>query len=217
MYYRGQVHSIVSSFYDAPLSPQCRAVTRVGVLLRPEILRAEPVVGRHLVVYVRRHVPQHVLDALAELQQPVRVYGLGALPQRGQVSFHPVDPRRFVEDLASSLALVCTAGNQLVGEALYLRKPVLGLPESGNFEQEINGHFLQVSGMGQTLAMKAVDVTQLRSFLARVEILRSRIDPAAVCGNEAALSVLRQQLETRGWPSVRPLAPRRPALSVATQ
>lgn len=194
-YYRGQTHSIVSSFYDAPLLPHGGAVTRVGVLLRPEILHAEPTPGRHLVAYVRRQIRGHVIQALVDTGHPVKVYGLGAQPSRGRVSFHAIDPDRFVADLASSLALVSTAGNQLVGEALYLGKPVFAMPEDGNFEQAINAHFLKASGMGETLPVRAVTGEQLRGFLGRVAWLRTRIDRASVCGNRAALTVLREQLQ----------------------
>ena len=194
LYYRGQVHSIVSSFYTAPLARHCRNVTRVGVLLRRELLRAVPVHGDHLVVYVRRHVTGSLLHALAACGREVRVYGLGVLPRMGRVSFHAVHPTRFTEDLAGSAALVCTAGNQLVGEALYLRKPVLALPEEGNFEQAINGHFLAQGGMGESLPLPALTADRLAGFLRRVPQLRERIDPGSVCGNAATLSLLRQQL-----------------------
>jgi len=195
LYYRGQAHSIVSSFYEAPLlAARCRDTTRVGVLLRSEILGARPSHGPHLVAYVRRHVPARFLDALIELGHPVHVYGLGVQTSRGRVSFHAIDAKRFVDDLASCRALVCTAGNQLVGEALYLGKPVLGLPEAGNFEQAINAHFLQASGMGHTLAMHAIDVPKLKRFLGRVELLRERIDPRAICGNAATSAVLCEYL-----------------------
>ncbi|MET0390665.1 MAG: glycosyltransferase family protein [Polyangiales bacterium] len=194
LYYSGQVHSIISSFYEAPLLPRRRNVTRVGVLLRAEVLNAQPALADHLVVYVRRQVPSNVLTALTGLGLPVHVYGLGSQPSRGQVSFHAIDPRRFIEDLATGRALVSTAGNQLVGEALYLGKPVLALPEAGNFEQAINAHFLQASGMGETLPIRALDRGRLRIFLERVDTLRSRIDRASICGNEATLRVLREQL-----------------------
>jgi uncharacterized protein (TIGR00661 family) len=196
LYYQGQAHSIVSSFYDAPLAPHSRNVTRVGVLLRPAILNARASVehGRHWVVYARRHVPAQFVNALVQLGVPVRVYGLGAQPQRAAVTFHAIAEERFVADLATSAALVCTAGNQLVGEALYLGKPVLALPEVGNFEQAINAHFLATSGMGEMQTFARVDACSLRGFMERVERLRANIEPNKVCGNAQALAVVREQV-----------------------
>ena len=194
LYYSGQAHTLISSFYAAPISRHARNVTRVGVLLRREVLRAQPVHGSHLLVYLRRHVAGDLLRALAACGREARVYGLGPLPRMGKLSFHAVHPTRFTEDLASCSALVCTAGNQLVGEALYLRKPVLAVPETGNFEQAINAHFLTESGMGESEAMHRLDAERLLGFLERVELLRERIDPGSVCGNAACMSRLRTQL-----------------------
>lgn len=81
-------------------------------------------------------------------RREVRMYGLGAQPRRGNLVFRDIDEHRFLEDLATCDAMISTAGNQLVGEALYLAKPVLVLPEARNFEQYINAHFLARSGAG---------------------------------------------------------------------
>ena len=51
-------------------------------------------------------------------------------------------------------AVVTTAGNQLVGEVLYLEKPVLAMPESNNFEQFINAFFLEQSGTGSGIELE---------------------------------------------------------------
>jgi hypothetical protein len=54
LFYHKQRRTIVSSFYQPPLKPHVRNVTQVGTLLRPEILCARPVVGEHVLVYMRR-------------------------------------------------------------------------------------------------------------------------------------------------------------------
>jgi len=41
------------------------------------------------------------------------------------LSFHPVDNDAFVRDLVTCEAAITTAGNQLIGEAFHLGKPVL--------------------------------------------------------------------------------------------
>jgi uncharacterized protein (TIGR00661 family) len=197
--YSGQVETIVSSFYFPPLRPGCAGVTQVGVLLRPEVLAARPHLGAHLVAYGRRFVDERVLRARAGANLEARVYGLGVQPPRGRVSFHAVNATRFIEDLAGCSALVCTAGNQLVGEALYLRKPVLALAETNNFEQEINAHFLRQSGAGDALSMADFTEARLHRFLARLDGYRSRISTERLNGLPAVLAVLRRHL-----PAARP-------------
>lgn len=84
--------------------------------------------------------------------------------------------RRFVEDLATSRTLISTAGNQPIGEALYLEKPVLAMPEHCNHEQRINGHFVQSSGAGMSVGMEQVSPIHTRYFMEQCEMFRARIN-----------------------------------------
>ena len=190
-YYSGQVKTIVSSFYAPPLKAGVGGeAVQVGVLLRSEVLLAQPYYNGHLVAYLRRFASDEFLDALAGCGLPVLVYGLGEGPPRGNLTFRRVSADRFLEDLASCEALISTAGNQLLGEALYLEKPVLAIPEPGNCEQLINAHFLKESGAGDWLPMEAVTPSGLRSFLDGLGLYRAAIRPEAVQGTSAALRAL---------------------------
>jgi uncharacterized protein (TIGR00661 family) len=171
----GQDHSIVSSFYFPPLRRGCRNVTQVGVLLRPEVRQAVPRRGDYLVAYLRRFAGPNVLDALADAGLPVRVYGLGEGGARGGLTFHRIDERGFVSDLAGCAGLVATAGNQLVGEALYLGKPCFVMPEARNFEQFINAHFLAQTGAGRWMGLDCVTGAAVRGFVGRLDEYASRI------------------------------------------
>jgi uncharacterized protein (TIGR00661 family) len=193
-YYSGQAATVVSSFYFPPLRRGCRDVTQVGVMLRPEVLAARPERAGHLVAYFRRFAGDHLLAALHATGRAVRVYGLGACPPAGRLSFHAIEERRFVEDLAACDALISTAGNQLVGEALYLGKPVLALPEARNFEQYINAHFLAQSGAGAWREAEKVTSADVAGFLARLGGFRPPPDSARIHGLPATLAVLRRHL-----------------------
>jgi len=190
----GQAHTIVSSFAYPRSMPQRRDVTAAGVLLGRAVREAAPVAGDHLVVYLRRHPPAGLLEALDRIGVPARVYGLGTRPPRGRIRFHP-SGEACVEDLACSRALITTAGNQLVGEALFLRKPVLAFPETGNFEQALNAWLLEQSGLGEAHAGPRVGAERLRAFLDRAESWRARIDARRVDGNAAAVGALESCLE----------------------
>ena len=194
VYYRRQVHTVVSSFYFPPLLPGLKNVTQIGVLLRPEIRFAEPVRGDYLLAYLRRDVTPSVLDALAHCGCEVRIYGLGERESSGRLRFLGVDVHRFADDLVGCRGLVSTAGNQLLGEALYLGKPVLAMPESGNREQEINAHFLSASGAGETADLETLDAHRLRAFLDRGGPLAHAIDRQRLCGNSEALAVIHRLL-----------------------
>lgn len=96
------------------------------MLLRDEILQATPEHGEHIVVYLRRFGSSEVFRALEACGCEVRIYGLGPQRSIGRLKFREIDMHRFVDDLATSRALISTAGNQLIGEALYLEKTGAG-------------------------------------------------------------------------------------------
>lgn len=190
-YYRKQIHTVVSSFYFPPLLPGLGEVTQTGVLLRKEVVTAVPEMGSHLVAYLRRRTDRRVLEALAGSGPEVRIYGLGAREPAGRLRFLDIDPERFVDDLATSRGLISTAGNQLLGEALYLGKPILAMPEAGNREQEINAHFLELEGKGQVTTWQAIDASRIREFLDRAPGFTDEAARRKICGNPEALRIIR--------------------------
>ncbi len=197
-YYGGQAATVVSQFYFPPIKPRWQGrATLAGVLMRPEVLNAQRILGDHVCVYLRKFASENVLNALKTCGREVRIYGLGELPDDENLRFRPISNRRFLKDLASCQALISTAGNQLVGEALYLGKPVLALPEPNNYEQYINAFYLKKSGAGDWTEMETVTPEQVQHFLARLEIFHESIRPERLNGNQAALRVLARQLDAR--------------------
>ncbi len=193
-YYSGQNETLVSSFYFPPLKRGVRNVKQIGVILRPEILRASTEFRQHVVAYFRRFAPPGMLEALDSCGCEVHVYGLGESAPSGRLRFFQVEPRRFVEDLVTSRALVTTAGNQLVGEALYLRKPILAIPENGNYEQSINGHFLEMTGAGWSVETDCFSKEIVGSFMLNLDRFRYQGDIKRLCGNMEALATVQKYL-----------------------
>jgi len=190
---------LVSAFYRPPLRRRAGDVERVGVMLRPEMRRLTPERGDHLCVYVRRHFPDNFLEGLRATGLPVRIYGLGKAGRRDNVTFCAVDAVRFLEDLASCRALVCTAGNQLVGEAFWLGKPVLGIPEQGNTEQRINAWFLDRTPGGQSMPIRDFSESSLGDFLERFEGSAAPGRRFDLDGTEATLEAIRRRISTDAW------------------
>ena len=194
LFYSGQETPIVSSFCFPGLREGIDHAIEVGPMLRPQVLQTAREHGKHLVAYVRKFASDRLIDALRATGREVRFYGLGERPSLGKIRFHAIEERRFVEDLASSYALVTTAGNQLLGEALYLQKPVLALPERNNAEQLIHAHLLALEGTGEWADFERIDEGTVRRFLAEVERYRACIVPERMNGNAAALAELRRHL-----------------------
>lgn len=136
-------------------------------VLRRTILDAARTEGDHLLVYQTSTDNPTLLDALRELRMPARVYGLrrdlkGDVVD-GDLVFRPFSDTTFIEDLASAKAVIASAGFTLMGEAVFLGKPMLAVPLGGQFEQVLNARYLEHLGYGAMAA--ALDGRSLRRFV----------------------------------------------------
>lgn len=191
---QGSSETVISSFFPYRMKPRYAFAKQVGVMMRRNILDASPEDHGHVVAYLRRPETIDLVPHLKKLGLRVRVYGLGERPSEGNVDFRAIDPTRFVDELASAKALVTTAGNQLVGEALYLGKPVYAIPEPQNREQDINAHFVQSMGVGEYTPAMGIERRRLASFIEKVPFYRARINRQRMCGNAIALRIIEDHL-----------------------
>ena len=171
-HYAGRCQGVTTAFYQPPLRPGFERLKMVRSIIRPEVAAALPGDGNYLLSYLRSNTPRQVLEVLAKSEMPVRVYGLGQRPAMGRLTFCAIHEQTFVDDLAGCRAVVCAAGNQLLGEAISLGKPVLAIPETIHHEQRINAHFLREMGAGDWTTLEDFDLPTLQNFLARISAYR---------------------------------------------
>lgn len=194
-----QESTVVSAFYRPNLRRSAvGSVRQVGVLLGEDILQARPTDEGFLLVYLRRSSGETILGALRECDIPCRVYGVGDRGVEGNLDFRSVERSTFVRDLAGCRALVSTAGNQLVGEAIHLGKPVLALPEAGNWEQEVNGHWVERLGVGACVDSRLLSASHLRSFLGELPMYRKAMRSLPGSGNADVRTILEDLLPGGG-------------------
>ena len=176
------------------MKPVYRKAVQVGTLLRPEIHQLRPEQGRHVLAYLRQLASTRALDALAECDQEVRVYGLGRREPDRNLRFFEIDEKRFLEDLASSDCYIGAAGNQTLGECLYLGKPVFAVPEAAHHEQLINSHFLRLAGAGDFVTLETVSASDIKGFWEIRDSFRGKTDPQKLNGTPHAVAALERFL-----------------------
>jgi uncharacterized protein (TIGR00661 family) len=192
---------IVSSFYDGGMrEPHVRFV---GPLLREEVLRATSVHGDHLLAYFNRgdhQLSPQIEQAMQELGVPVVVYGTTRRGDDRNLTFRPPSNRPFIDDLARCRAVFSTAGNQLVGEAMWLGKPLLVMPEH-TVEQRLNAAAVERLGIGMQVHPDHVTRDSFRRLLADEERYRDAAVRGARDGRVEAIAALEsfaRELVVRG-------------------
>lgn len=192
---------IVSSFYHA--KPRWPRVRVIGPLLRDEVLSAAPTRGEHLLVYFNKGAYQfmpHIEFALKASGLPCRIYGTPRRGVEGRLTYLPMSNQPFVEDMAGCRAIISTAGNQLVGEAVHLGKPMLVMPER-SVEQRLNASSLERRKFGMQVRHRDFNVDHLQKFLAREETYLKHILCASRNGRAEAIEAIEEfigELRSRG-------------------
>ena len=185
---------IVSSFYDAPA--KFAGVRVIGPMLRDEVLATDSSRGRHLLAYFNKGEHQftpRVEQALRKTELPVLVYGTPRRGTDGNLHFKTPSNLPFLEDMASCRAVVSTAGNQLVGEALHLGKPMLVMPEDC-VEQRLNAAALARMAIGMQVRQRDFSAAVIREFLSKEAAFHENIRRAARDGRRDALETIEQFL-----------------------
>ena len=181
-------HYLITTFFWPPLRK--KRTTLIPSLLRPEILTAQPERGDHLLVYGR--ISETAIAALEASGVRSHVYGardgLTEEVQEGSLSYRPFANEAFIDDLRTARGIVGSAGYSLMSEAVYLRKPMLGLPLAGQFEQEMNARYLERLGFG--IAASSLDEAALERFLEREPMHEKELAGYQQDGNEEALATV---------------------------
>ena len=185
---------LISSFY--PAEPYRRDAKVVGPILRSEVLHAKPSDGDYLLVYLnkgRHQYSAHLDRCLRLLDCPVRVYGTWQLGPSDNLDFRAPSNDGFLADLAGARAVLCTAGNVLAGEATYLGKPILAVPERA-FEQRLNASIIERMGIGMQADLEALTPSDVDRFLADVNLYRHNMTDLRRDGRAEAIGTLQRYI-----------------------
>ena len=167
-------------------------------ILRPEILSAKSERGDHLLVYQTGEGYDALEAVLRQTGMECRIYGMrrDLTEERveGNLRFRPFSEKGFVDDVRTSRAVIAGGGFTLMGECVYLHKPMLCLPLAGQFEQILNARYLEHEGFGK----EAKDLTselEIKEFLENLPAYEEKLAKYTQDGNRELLSALDQFLD----------------------
>jgi uncharacterized protein (TIGR00661 family) len=165
-------------------------------MLRPEILEAKSEKGEYLLVYQTYTTNSELPSMLEAVGRECRVYGLRrglTEPVReGNLVYMPFSEQGFVDDLRTARAVVAGGGFTLMGEAVYLHKPMLSEPVGKQFEQVLNARYLESLGYG--LCAEPITPERLRDFLDRLPQFEERLAGYTQDGNRSLFGKLEETI-----------------------
>ncbi|HVH45547.1 MAG TPA: MJ1255/VC2487 family glycosyltransferase [Labilithrix sp.] len=167
-------------------------------ILRPEILAANRRKGEHLLVYTTAEDDSTFASTLQAIGIECRIYGmrrnLTSEIVEGNLRFQPFSEDKFIDDLASARAVIAGGGFTLMGEAVYLHKPMLAVPLARQFEQVLNARYLELEGYGR-FAETLDDPKTITDFLAAIPSCEEKLSHYEQDGNAKITTAIDEWLD----------------------
>ena len=162
-------------------------------ILRREVLSLQPSTAGHILVYLTGGFESFLKILKSFPREKFIVYGYDRQRQDGNLAYKPFSRQGFLKDFASCKAVMATAGFTLITEAFYLRKPYLALPMRGQFEQELNAHWLAKLNYG--INLRRIRSEAVGNFLYRVPDYKERLNDYRATDSRAIQAKLAELLD----------------------
>lgn len=188
-------HYFVTTFFRPPIRKPRTSLH--PPILRREILDARSEPGEHLLVYQTSDNHDALVDTLAATGMECRIYGLRRDLKEEQVEgslrFRPFSEQGFIDDLRTARGVIASAGFTLMGEAVFLKKPMLAIPLRQQFEQLLNARYLALEGFGRWA--HECDAEAVSDFIGALDTCADALERYGQNRNTSLLTALDEQLD----------------------
>lgn len=187
-----KVH-ILTSFFYPKVRPRKNAVIYPPII-REDILKLEPKEGNHIIVYQTSRESEKLVKRLKSLKnEQFIIYGFNKNETDENLTYKEFNEDEFYDDLASAKAVICNGGFTFISEAIHLKKPIYSVPAIGNFEQTLNGFYVQKLGYGEY--HEVMSAKRVANFLKRLPKYHQRLEKVKKTNNDGIVHELIYRIE----------------------
>lgn len=183
---------IMTSFFYPKVKSRKKAVIYPPVV-RDDILKLKPTTGDHIIVYQTSKESVNLVERLKKIDEKFIVYGFNQDKVDENLTYKPFNEDEFYDDLASSKAVICNGGFTFITEAITLKKPIFSVPAIGNFEQTLNGFYVQKLGYGEY--HEEMSVKKIKRFLKRLDKYQNKLNNVKIYSNDLIVRELKYRIE----------------------
>ncbi len=188
---RPKRHIITTFFYPPLKHPNMTAL--YPPVLREEIMKLEPVGGDHVLVYQTAESSINLMEELKKLDYKFIVYGFNKDDVDENLTYRSFNEKQIFEDMRTAKAIIVNGGFTMISEAIYLKKPIYCTPAHKNFEQILNGFYVEKLGFGES--HDDLDVNKIESFLDNLDKYQENLNKVEPWDNTELLKDLDLSIE----------------------
>lgn len=162
---------IVYDFFDEQSKDP--RVLFIKPVIQEGILQQKPRYGDHVFVYQTIGADPQSLKILKQFDEKFVIYGFNKRLMDGNLVFKEFNEHEFYKDIAQAKAVITNGGFTVISEALYLKKPMFILPITNQFEQILNGKFVEILGVG--ISRMTLEKNALEEFFQNFDKYREHL------------------------------------------
>lgn len=188
---RPKRHIITSFFYPPLKHPHMTAL--YPPVLREEIMKLTPEEGDHVLVYQTAESSLNLMEELKKLDHKFIVYGFNKDEIDENLTYRAFNEEQIFEDMRTAKAIIVNGGFTMISEAIYLKKPIYSTPAHKNFEQILNGFYVEKLGFGES--HDDLNVEEIENFLNNLETYQENLNKVEPWDNTEILKDLDLSIE----------------------
>ena len=185
--------SILTTFCEVPIkSKYVKRVKAVGPLIRKNVIEYKDKIKYEdfILVYAHKVLGSKLFPVLTKLKDSKFVVfttdnfnSTNFLYKRDWIEYHSIDPVKFIKKLAECKAVISSAGNTLLSESIFLKKPFYGITLQGLFEQRLNLYLLNDTGWGDGCKISELSEDHILNFINNINYYKDKIQSADTVDN----------------------------------
>ena len=183
---------IITSFFFPPLKhPHMTAL--YPPVLREQIRQLKVENGDYVLVYQTAESSLNLMEELKKLDEKFIVYGFNKDEVDENLTYREFNDDLIFEDMRKAKAIIVNGGFTMISEAIYLKKPIYSTPAHKNFEQILNGFYVEKLGYGEY--HDDLDVEKIKKFLSKLDVYQENLNKVEPWTNDAILKDLDESIE----------------------
>lgn len=184
---------ILTSFFNPPIREGRNSVIYPPIL-REDILNLKSENKNHVLVYQTSNSNFKLIDILKKINnETFIIYGFNLDKTEDNLIFRKFNEDIFYEDFRTAKAVITNGGFTLISEAIYLKKPIYSIPALGNFEQILNGYYVEKLSYGEY--HEQMDIDSIIKFLNKLDIYQKKLNTLKKTDNSAIFEKLIESIE----------------------
>ena len=183
---------ILTSFFNPPIKEGRNSVIYPPIL-REDIMKLKPEIKDHVIVYQTSNSNYKLMERLKKIDENFIVYGFNKDEVDENLTYRSFNEDIFYDDLRTAKAVITNGGFTLISEAIYLKKPIYSIPALGNFEQILNGFYVDKLGYGEY--HEDMESKNIKSFLSNLDKYQKNLNKVVNTDNSAIFNELYRDIE----------------------